>query len=318
MKLKLKTLLASTTIALSATAANAETLRVPNDVGDGHLNIRSGPGVNYALVGAAPAGATFNWDGPAYCVPRQDGIRGADWCRVNYNGRVGWASRAGLMPVVDTSNGEPPYRGGPISPDYLGGGDAPELLHCGAAQVTPAEYDTNPVISTEIAYNPDTHVWTVDHHMRNGQIAARQQQYAMTDWPFDAYTNDVRWTGNLLRDPKIHMVGWIRYTNQGIFYEEQVYNRSHGDRLETRIVARCQSVQAQKPSSLPVPQGTVIERSPPPVVMQQQPAPAPQPAPAGPVTAPVIVQAPAPQPPVVVVVPGTTYSPTPKQEKEGS
>jgi uncharacterized protein YraI len=259
----------TTTAVLMCSAANAETLQVY--MSDGSLNIRNGPGTNYALMGAAPNGSNFTWNGPAYCVPRQDGIRGADWCKVNWKGQTGWVSRAGLMPVPDTSNG--------VSPDYM---DVPtaEVFHCGQAQVQPPEYDPNPVMSTEITHNPNTHTWTIDHHMLNGQIASRQQQYALTDWPFGADLDDARWTGNLLRDQKIHMVGWIRYTNQGLFYEEQIYNRAHGDRMETRIVSRCQIVRQQAQAPLPVPQGTVIEHIP-----QYPPR----------------------------VIPGTTWSPTPKE-----
>jgi Bacterial SH3 domain len=70
--------------------------QVPSDVSAGKLNIRSGPGTNYDLLGAIPAGAQVT---ATRCVPREDGINGADWCLVTWRGLSGWASRVGLMPT---------------------------------------------------------------------------------------------------------------------------------------------------------------------------------------------------------------------------
>jgi hypothetical protein len=316
LKLKLKTLLASTAIALSATAALAESLKVPNDVSEGHLNLRTGPGVNYALVGAIPAGTTITWPGPATCVPRQDGIRGADWCKINWSGKVGWASRAGLMPVAD--DGEPPYRQGqPVSPDYELN-SAPDLV-CGRPVLVQGNegYDSNPVVRTEVSYSASDHSWRVFHYFANGGVVSRSDQYGVLDM---SNANQTEWTGTWRRNNSKVMFGDIRLKNGQPFYYETMYDRSRGGAMEWRSEAACRLTHPQQ-ATLPVPQGTVIERTPPasqPPVVMQQPAPAPQPAPAAPITAPVIVQSPPAQPPVVVVVPGTTYSPTPKQEKEGS
>jgi len=69
---------------------------IPREVSAGHMNIRTGPGVNHGLVGAIPAGATVS---ATQCVPRDDGIVGAYWCLVNWNGLRGWVSQAGLLPI---------------------------------------------------------------------------------------------------------------------------------------------------------------------------------------------------------------------------
>jgi hypothetical protein len=69
---------------------------VPREVSAGHMNVRTGPGTNHGLIGAIPAGATVS---ASRCVPRDDGIPGAYWCLVNWNGIRGWVSQAGLMPV---------------------------------------------------------------------------------------------------------------------------------------------------------------------------------------------------------------------------
>lgn len=73
--------------------------QVPLDISSGRLNIRNGPGVNYALVGAIPAGTRLRGKPPLQCRPREDGVRGADWCHVSWNGYDGWVSQAGLMPI---------------------------------------------------------------------------------------------------------------------------------------------------------------------------------------------------------------------------
>jgi len=70
--------------------------QVPFDVPGGKLNMRTGPGSNYDLIGAMPPGAQVT---ASRCAPREDGIAGADWCLVSYRGQTGWASRAQLMPM---------------------------------------------------------------------------------------------------------------------------------------------------------------------------------------------------------------------------
>ena len=83
--MKLKTLtLAAGALLLSAGIASAAT--VTND-----LNLRSGPGTRYGVIDTMPAGAYVNVIG---C--------GGSWCRVDWHGRVGYASAS-----------------------YLGGGRAP-------------------------------------------------------------------------------------------------------------------------------------------------------------------------------------------------
>jgi hypothetical protein len=76
-----------------------EAYQVPMDISGGRLNMRNGPGVNYALVGAVPAGSVLRGKAPIECRPREDGIRGADWCHIGWNGVDGWVSRAGMMPI---------------------------------------------------------------------------------------------------------------------------------------------------------------------------------------------------------------------------
>ena len=67
-------------VALSAGMAAAAPAVVQSDV-----NLRAGPGIEYEVIGAMPGGATVN-------VRRCE----ASWCRVNFAGTVGYASRAFL------------------------------------------------------------------------------------------------------------------------------------------------------------------------------------------------------------------------------
>lgn len=74
----------------------AVTYQVSPGVSNGILNVRAGPGVNHSLLTYMPAGALVP---VTQCVPRDDGISGANWCEVVWNGIRGWASTAGMMPI---------------------------------------------------------------------------------------------------------------------------------------------------------------------------------------------------------------------------
>lgn len=139
---------------------------------------------------------------------------------------------------------------------------------CGPAMVSPPEYDPNPVTMTEVAYNPETHVWQILHHRQDGSIVARAQQYAIVD----SSTGDgvAKWEGDLLRNPTLHMVGTV---DRNGHYEERIWNKTLRQWV-TRIDTDCtiQRPQAQAP----VPQGTVLQGYPPAgTVYSQEPGGAP-------------------------------------------
>ena len=61
------------------------------------LNIRSGPGPQYSVIGAIPTRGQATVLG---CVP------GSLWCQVSYNGQLGWVysqylTRAVVRPLAD-------------------------------------------------------------------------------------------------------------------------------------------------------------------------------------------------------------------------
>ena len=191
------------------------------------LNIRTGPGANYALVGAATAGTQFNWNGKATCMARQDGIRGADWCRVNYNGVVGWVSRAGLMPVPYSAYREPPrYSTEPVDNSLVC--ERPDVL-IGSDLVS----DPNPVIRVEVSYAPDTHNWQVFHYFAKGGAVSRAEQYAIRDLSDSKRT---LWTGNYYRNRAKVMFGEVKAGSSEAYYVETIFD---GKKLEMQSRAKC-------------------------------------------------------------------------------
>jgi uncharacterized protein YraI len=257
-----KLLLASTGIIALLGSAQAETLVV--QANDGYMNIRSGPGTNYSLVGTVPNGKRISWSGPATCVRRQDGIVGADWCKVNvYNGQLapvgsyynqmGWVSRAGLMPVYE----EEPAHG----PEFETPEGSDGTLTCDRPQVLLGDdpRDPNPVIGIELSYSPQDHAWRIFHHQANGGVVSRSEQYAIVD---NTSSNKVQWSGSLNRNRSLFMVGEVK--SDGYYYE-WLYNRSQGNRLDMQLRAKCHVNNNQR---LP---GPTSEAAPP------APSPAPLP-----------------------------------------
>jgi Bacterial SH3 domain len=111
--MRTKLSLTAAALALTVTIADADMLfTIPTSVSEGHMNVRSGPGANHGLIGAIPGGQTVS---ASRCVPRDDGIRGADWCLVTWNGMRGWVSQAGLMPVPMVRAAPPPGTPPPVS-----------------------------------------------------------------------------------------------------------------------------------------------------------------------------------------------------------
>src|SRR5437868_3019556 len=76
MTLRTTLLAAGSALVLSAGIASAAPGVAQND-----LNMRSGPGTNYPVVAAIPAGATVDVQG---CT--------GSWCQVNFGGTSGFAS----------------------------------------------------------------------------------------------------------------------------------------------------------------------------------------------------------------------------------
>jgi hypothetical protein len=220
----------------SASAYTTMTFRVPLDVSGGHMNVRNGPGANHALIGEIPAGSIVH---AATCVPRDDGVRGADWCFIELGRSGGWVSQVGLMPLevppetrIEVTPDQPPaYR------EAQHGG-----LVCGAPVVSVGDtYDGNPVISVEVKYNAADHAWRVFHHRANGEVVSRSEQYAIVDASDD---NKAQWRGSLNRNRSIYMIGEARREQGQIIYAEWMYDRGLGGKLVMQATAKCSTGNA--------------------------------------------------------------------------
>jgi hypothetical protein len=235
--------LATIVAAIAALTSGAHAAKLQVQANDGYMNIRSGPGTNYALIGTVVNGVVYTWPGEPNCVARQDGIRGADWCKVNFNQTVGWVSRTGLMPVYEQPVATP-------TGDWLAC-DRPQVL------LGDDPKDPNPVTSIELSYVKADHAWRIFHHFANGGVVSRTEQYAVVD---NSSTSKLQWSGSLNRNRALHMVGEVK--SDGYYYE-WLYNSSKGDQLEMALRSKCNVAAPQQ--SLPKPTAEVS----PPVPVQK-------------------------------------------------
>ena len=79
-----------------AQRANPGGYRIRSDVSQGIHNMRSGPGQGHSLVVSIPANSTGVALDEGSCRNADDGASRAQWCRVSWGGRSGWASRSGI------------------------------------------------------------------------------------------------------------------------------------------------------------------------------------------------------------------------------
>jgi hypothetical protein len=237
--------LATIVAAVAALTSSAHAAKLQVQANDGYMNIRSGPGVNYSLIGSVPNGTVYTWPGEPTCTARHDGIRGADWCKVNINGGSGWVSRAGLMPIYE----QPPSALADDLPD-------PATLVCDRPQVMLGDdpRDPNPVIRIEVSYSAADHAWRIFHHFQNGGVVSRSEQYAVVD---DTTPNKAQWSGSLNRNRSLFMVGEVKPDG---YYYEWLYNRSHGNQLEMTLRSKCRTPAPQQ--SLPKPTSEVTPPMP--------------------------------------------------------
>ena len=213
-------------LSIASTCGYAESFKVSETVSGGVLNIRTGPGANHALVGAATAGTQFNWNGKATCMARQDGIRGADWCRVNYNGVAGWVSRAGLMPVPYSAYSEPPrYSTEPVDnslvcerPDVLIGSDLVSI----PIRSSGSRSHTRPTRTTGRFFTISPRV-------------ARSQELSNTR-SGPVHSKRTLWTGNYYRNRAKVMFGEVKAGSDEAYYIESIFD---GKKLEMQSRAKC-------------------------------------------------------------------------------
>lgn len=216
-----RTILTAAALALLTTTAHSAVYTVPADVSAGRMNIRSGPGTNHSLIGAIPAGATVN---AGRCVQRDDGVRGADWCLVSYNGVTGFVSSAGLMPgymppTASTPTPVPPgmdMRSGtyaampaqPMQPMQVALKCAPPLDRS----------DRNPIKTVYVSFGLDAGKpsMSVSHEAWNGEMYNRADQYlnATVSYQDGIYG----WRGSWVKDRNVIMSGGAFIGTDGRYY----------------------------------------------------------------------------------------------------
>lgn len=126
------------------------------------LNIRSGPGTNFRVVGAIPAGGVVD-------VRRCQG----NWCRIVYRGRVGWSSARYL--AVGSRVGAPVHRVAPVVP---------------VVPVVPHYYHARPGVSIQLGFGT-VYGHTPRHYVPRHRYDRRTWREDRRAWR-DRYRHDAR------------------------------------------------------------------------------------------------------------------------------
>jgi hypothetical protein len=138
-------------------------------------------------------------------------------------------------------------------------------LNCGPMKFSKGESGRNPVAYTNISV--ENNQWYVAHHMQNGDVYYRQNQYNMgsvqVSARFKGNRSAMEWTGLRNSNSDFYMDGVLWASNGRWWYNEQVLYRG---KLVGDTTQDCGDVSNQPPS--------------PPVVTAQAATPPPVPAPA--------------------------------------
>ena len=148
-------------------------------------------------------------------------------------------------------------------------------LACGAPRVALGDTnDTNPVVNVAIKYVRADHSWRVFHHLRNGLVVSRSEQYAMQDASND---RKLQWQSSLNRNRSLVMIGEVRRVENGVVYMEWLYDRNRDNALVMQATAQCamtgplprptaEAPTAPKAAEPPVPleEGTHLATAPTP------------------------------------------------------
>lgn len=121
-------------------------------------------------------------------------------------------------------------------------------LTCAAPRVALGDdpRDDNPVVSVEIKFIPEEHMWRVFHNRADGLVVSRSEQYAIQDASTD---NKAQWQGSLNRARHLYMVGEIKRVDGALVYLEWLYDRKKNNQLVMHAAARCAKVEAPQPQA---------------------------------------------------------------------
>jgi len=122
-------------------------------------------------------------------------------------------------------------------------------LTCAAPRVLRGDdpRDTNPVVKVEVKYSDPDHAWRIFHHLRDGAVVSRSEQYAVLDTSNERKT---QWKGSLNRNRYLYMIGEVaRGDGDSIVYLEWMYDTGKNNLLVMHSQARC----AKAGSTIPLP-----------------------------------------------------------------
>jgi hypothetical protein len=110
---------------------------------------------------------------------------------------------------------------------------APRLL------ISSGQPHPNPIITSDVNYYHGH--WQVLHHLADGAVIARSNQYHMVD---DSHGNILQWSGFMLRNSVLLMKGnaWANPQSGEAGYDEWIFDTSHDNRVEMHSTARCRAL----------------------------------------------------------------------------
>jgi clan AA aspartic protease (TIGR02281 family) len=166
-------------------------------------------------------------------------------------------------------------------------------LICGEA-VSDGSYASGGGSWSRVVYESDARTWTVEHHLPNGQVISRGEQYNVTD---RTDSNRLQWSGTQYRNPRLHMIGEVmslRATGEPT-YNEWLYDDAKGGALVLHTVALCRFDKPAPPTTVQ-PSGPGLPLPPPAASVAATPLSLPP----APITVP---------PPTLVTTPAGTAAP---------
>ena len=181
----------------------------------------------------------------------------------------------------------------------------PELI-CGEA-VSDGSYASGGGSWSRIVYELGTRIWIVEHHLPNGQVVWRGEQYNVID---RTNSSRLQWSGTQYQNPRLHMIGEVmslKATGEPT-YNEWLYDDARGGALVLHTVALCQFDKAA-PQAITQPSPPGLPLPPPAPAIAAPPLPLPPPPVAAPPPAPVTTAAITSPPPTPVTTPAITAPP---------
>ena len=83
--------------AVPKAGTTTEIVRIKQNVSQGYMNVRAGPGLGHGVVGRIPAGASGVRVERRSCRRGDDGRTTKPWCRIEWSGVKGWVSSGGFQ-----------------------------------------------------------------------------------------------------------------------------------------------------------------------------------------------------------------------------